>query len=154
MQAAGFPSTGTWGENIAAAYADADAVMQAWMNSPGHRSNILNPSFTHIGIGAANVPGSQWKNYWVQDFGVRGGGTGAGGQVGGPVPQPQPQVLPPSLTQVSPNQGAAGTQVTLTGKNFGSTTGAVSFSGTPGKVLSWSDTQITVQVPTGAATGA
>src|SRR3954454_21060303 len=114
MNAAGFPGVGTWGENIAAGQSDADSVMQAWMNSPGHRSNILNPSFTHIGISAASVPGSQWKNYWTQDFGVRqgGGGGAAGPPVGGPVPQPQPQAQPPTLSQISPNRGAVGDTVT------------------------------------------
>jgi hypothetical protein len=155
MNAAGFPGTGAWGENIAAAYATAAEVMQAWMNSPGHRSNILNPSFTHIGIGAAQVAGSQWKNYWTQSFGARqgGGGSGAGGPVGGPVPQPQPQVQAPSLTQVQPGQGAVGSTVTLTGRNFGQTPGTVSFSGTAGQVVSWSDTSIQARVPNGASTG-
>jgi hypothetical protein len=156
MNAAGFPGTGAWGENIAAAYNTAAEVMQAWMNSPGHRSNLLNPTFTHIGIGAAQVTGSQWKNYWVQDFSVRSGGSGAGGPVGGPVPQPapQPQVPAPSLTQAQPSQGAVGTTVTLTGRNFGQTPGTVSFSGLAGQIVSWSDTSIQTQVPSGASSGA
>src|SRR5262249_29294741 len=37
------------GENIAYGYADANAVFQAWINSAGHRANILNPSFTQLG---------------------------------------------------------------------------------------------------------
>src|SRR5436853_5887938 len=43
-----------------------DSVMQVWMASPGHRANILNPSFTHIGIGVGYNPNSQWKYYWTQ----------------------------------------------------------------------------------------
>ena len=39
------------GENIAAGYASPQAVMNGWMNSPGHRSNILNGSFNAIGVG-------------------------------------------------------------------------------------------------------
>ncbi len=39
------------GENIAKGYATPEAVVKAWMNSPGHRANILNSSFTHIGVG-------------------------------------------------------------------------------------------------------
>ncbi len=51
------------GENIAMGYATPQAVMNAWMNSPGHRANILNPSFTQIGVGyVAN------GNYWTQEF--------------------------------------------------------------------------------------
>lgn len=39
------------GENIAKGYATPEAVVEGWMNSPGHRANILNLSFTHIGVG-------------------------------------------------------------------------------------------------------
>ncbi|WP_309089187.1 S-layer homology domain-containing protein [Domibacillus sp.] len=49
------------GENIAAGYADAASVMEGWMNSPGHRSNILNPDFKEIGIGVYNL-------YYTQMF--------------------------------------------------------------------------------------
>lgn len=41
----------TAGENIARGYSTTAAVVDGWMNSPGHRANILNPSFTHIGVG-------------------------------------------------------------------------------------------------------
>lgn len=54
------------GENIAAGYQNPAAVMQGWMNSPGHKSNILNASFDHVGIGYAEG-GSYGKN-WVQIF--------------------------------------------------------------------------------------
>ena len=54
----------TAGENIAKGQKDAKAVVDAWMNSPGHRKNILSKSFTHIGVG--NVKGS--SNYWTQLF--------------------------------------------------------------------------------------
>lgn len=53
----------TKGENIAYGQRDAAAVMSAWMNSPGHRANILNCGFTKIGIGY-----SASGNYWTQDF--------------------------------------------------------------------------------------
>ena len=39
------------GENIAYGYRTPQAVVEAWMNSPGHRANILNRSFTQIGVG-------------------------------------------------------------------------------------------------------
>ena len=41
----------TAGENIAKGYTTPKAVVDAWMNSPGHRANILNSSYTHIGVG-------------------------------------------------------------------------------------------------------
>jgi uncharacterized protein YkwD len=63
---AGITSLG--GENIARGQADAAAVMEAWMNSPGHRANILKPDFTHIGIGHAT--GSLAGTYWTQLFGM------------------------------------------------------------------------------------
>ena len=160
MNAAGFPGTGTWGENIAAGYSDAASVMQAWMASPGHRANILNSAFTQIGIGAAVNPNSQWKSYWTQDFGVRVGGNAPGGSASGsptgsvPQPQPVPQAQSPVLTRLSPAQGTVGGLVALIGRNFGSTAGSVSFSGTTAQLRSWGDTRIEVQVPNGASTGA
>jgi uncharacterized protein YkwD len=54
------------GENIAYGNVTADAMMTMWMNSPGHRANILNGSFTHIGIGAVKTSSGRW--YGVQDF--------------------------------------------------------------------------------------
>lgn len=51
------------GENIAKGYATPQAVVNGWMNSPGHRANILNSSFTHIGVGY--VPDGK---YWTQMF--------------------------------------------------------------------------------------
>lgn len=42
------------GENIAANYADAPAVMEGWLNSKGHRETLLNGEFTHIGVGVYN----------------------------------------------------------------------------------------------------
>jgi uncharacterized protein YkwD len=54
------------GENIARGQADAAAVMEAWMNSPGHRANILNCDFKTLGVGVHFGSGGPW---WTQDFG-------------------------------------------------------------------------------------
>ncbi|WP_221353887.1 CAP domain-containing protein [Streptomyces beigongshangae] len=54
------------GENIARGQADAAAVMDAWMNSPGHRANILNCDFKTMGVGAHFASGGPW---WTQNFG-------------------------------------------------------------------------------------
>lgn len=153
MTAAGFPGTGTWGENIAAYYSDADAVMQLWMASPAHRANILNPAFTQIGIGVAFNPNSQWKYYWTQDFAVRRGGSAAGAPVPG-TPQPQSPPPLPVLRTISPAQGAVGGRVALIGHDFGERAGTVSFSGTAAHIMRWSNTRIEVQVPAGASSGA
>lgn len=53
------------GENIAMGYKTPEAVMTGWMNSSGHRANILNSNFTHIGVGCVEKDGSL---YWVQLF--------------------------------------------------------------------------------------
>lgn len=54
------------GENIAYGQQTPEHVMDGWMNSPGHRANILNPDFTSIGIGYAQ--NSSGTGYWVQLF--------------------------------------------------------------------------------------
>jgi uncharacterized protein YkwD len=53
------------GENIAMGYPDAQAVMDGWMNSPGHRANIENCDYRTIGVG---VDSDGW--YWAQEFGL------------------------------------------------------------------------------------
>ena len=55
------------GENIAAGQRNATEVMKAWMNSPGHRANILNCQFRNIGIGVVQNGKSP---VWTQDFGT------------------------------------------------------------------------------------
>lgn len=47
------PATNAWGENIAAGQEDGTAVVTAWLNSSGHRANILSPAYTRIGIGVS-----------------------------------------------------------------------------------------------------
>jgi uncharacterized YkwD family protein len=53
----------TAGENIAQGYSTPSAVVNAWMNSPGHRANILNSSYTKIGVGYVKD-----GHYWTQHF--------------------------------------------------------------------------------------
>lgn len=65
--AAGY-SYSSYGENIAQKYPTAAAVVAAWMKSPGHKANILNASFTEIGIGAARKD-SMGDWYYCQVFG-------------------------------------------------------------------------------------
>ncbi|MFJ7071945.1 CAP domain-containing protein [Streptomyces sp. NPDC098781] len=57
----------TIGENIACGQRSPAEVMEGWMNSPGHRANILKRDFTHIGIGFAG--GGPAGTYWTQLFG-------------------------------------------------------------------------------------
>jgi uncharacterized protein YkwD len=57
------------GENIAWGSVSADQMMTMWMNSPGHRANILTPGFNAVGIGAVQTASGRW--YGVQDFVTR-----------------------------------------------------------------------------------
>lgn len=52
------------GENIAMGQTTPAAVMKSWMNSPGHRANILNANYNQIGVGAAKSN----RIYWTQMF--------------------------------------------------------------------------------------
>ncbi|MET8291620.1 sigma-70 family RNA polymerase sigma factor [Streptomyces sp. NPDC005132] len=58
----------TYGENIAQGQQTPEAVMESWMNSPGHRANILNCAFKNIGVGVHKGSGGPW---WTQDFGAK-----------------------------------------------------------------------------------
>ena len=62
IEQAGYPQPGA--ENIAQGQQDADAVMRSWMDSEGHRDNILNCDLAKIGVGVET--GSRT---WTQDFG-------------------------------------------------------------------------------------
>lgn len=57
-----------WGENIAAGQSTPASVMNSWMNSDGHRENILNCAFTEIGIGYAYGSSTMYGHYWTQVF--------------------------------------------------------------------------------------
>ncbi|MBR3497614.1 MAG: hypothetical protein IKO05_01315 [Selenomonadaceae bacterium] len=57
------------GENIYSSPTFPEAAMEGWMNSPGHRANILRSYFTKIGVGYTYDADSQWKHHWVQMFG-------------------------------------------------------------------------------------
>lgn len=55
-------------ENISAGQKTPEEVFEAWMNSPSHKRNILNPEVTLMGLGVALNPASTYKIYWVMDF--------------------------------------------------------------------------------------
>ena len=55
-----------WGENLAMLYNTADSVVTAWMNSPTHAANIMNPAFTKVGVAVYQDSSGGW--YWAQEF--------------------------------------------------------------------------------------
>ena len=71
MRAAGYNYRAA-GENIAAgrSLASPEAVVRAWLNSPGHCRVIMNRKYRELGVGRVEGPG-QWSVYWTQNFGWR-----------------------------------------------------------------------------------
>jgi uncharacterized protein YkwD len=61
------------GENIAEGQFSVDEVMDTWMNSPGHRKNILDPDFRELGVGLAlgRSGGGRHRIVWAQAFGTK-----------------------------------------------------------------------------------
>ena len=57
------------GENIAAGQRTAHDVVRAWIQSPDHRANMLNPEFRAIGIGIASSRNATYATYWTTTFG-------------------------------------------------------------------------------------
>ncbi len=60
------------GENIAMGFQSAQAVLQGWLNSPGHCQNLMDPDFVDMGLGFASRTDAGYTlptTYWVQDFG-------------------------------------------------------------------------------------
>ena len=54
-----------WGENIAAGQRTPEEVVNAWMNSEGHRANILSPNFSKIGVGYVNNGRPNWTQMFT-----------------------------------------------------------------------------------------
>ena len=57
-----------WGENICAGYADGAEAYNGWVNSSGHRNNMLDPDFEYLGVGSAYNGASGYYWFWTQDF--------------------------------------------------------------------------------------
>ncbi|MEM1032035.1 MAG: CAP domain-containing protein [Myxococcota bacterium] len=67
-QGAGF-SGGFVGENIAAGQRSPAEVVQAWVESPGHCVNLMNPRFRYLGVGYTFETNDRYGHFWVQKFG-------------------------------------------------------------------------------------
>lgn len=147
MAKAGYKNFTTWGENIARGFSTPEAVMLAWMNSAGHRANILNPAFVHVGVGYQ-------AGVWAMDLAAGdSGSTGGGGSTG--------EI---KLTKLTPDQGAAGTTVTAAGQGFGTapsvivtiatSRGTTTYRLPEAQITQRSDTSVTFKMPINVATGA
>lgn len=66
VRAAGF--TKAWGENVAAGQLSPEQVVAEWMASPGHRRNILDPTYNLLGV--SYTTGRDGRTYWAQSFGA------------------------------------------------------------------------------------
>jgi uncharacterized protein YkwD len=71
VRRAGYPHRYV-GENVAAGHYSVEDTFEQWMDSPGHRDNILDPDYTEIGIGYyLNAPDTAYDHYWVNVFGKK-----------------------------------------------------------------------------------
>jgi uncharacterized protein YkwD len=57
-----------YGENIAAGQTTVQAVVDGWLNSPGHCANIMNPTYTEVGTACVASMTSQYPTYWTMDL--------------------------------------------------------------------------------------
>ncbi|MBE9183961.1 SCP-like extracellular [Microcoleus sp. LEGE 07076] len=100
-------------ENIAAGSSTPEQVVEGWMNSSGHRTNILNPNLKEIGIGyyfLANDTGTENRNhYWTQVFATSVDGSVNAAPTTTTTPTPTPTPTPNTLVAItSPIPNAAG----------------------------------------------
>jgi len=58
----------TVGENVAAGQPDAETVVKAWLDSPGHCENIMSPNFSEMGVSFVAAPQSELRILWAQEF--------------------------------------------------------------------------------------
>jgi uncharacterized protein YkwD len=92
--------SGSWAENIAGGHLTPRDAVDAWMDSPGHRINILSPSYTHLGVGFYYNSNSTWEYYYTQNFGRI---------VLAPAPTPTPTPVPTPTTAPTPTPTPAPT---------------------------------------------
>lgn len=64
----GLPAFLYMSENIAGGQGNAESVLNSWLNSPGHRKNIMSEKAVHLGIGYNDATGATYGTYWVQLF--------------------------------------------------------------------------------------
>ena len=109
----------TMGENIAAGQTTPESVVQGWINSAGHRANLLNANFTELGVGyfyLENDTGSvNYSRYWTQLFGS--GDTNPASNLPTPSPAPTPAPSPSPSPVPTPSPTPSGDNLTGTAAN-------------------------------------
>ena len=117
-----------------------------WNGSP-RPTTVVSPTQLTATIYASDIATTGSTQVVVQSPGP-GGGTSAA------LPVTISPTLP-QVTSISPNYGAPAALITIIGSNFGATqgNGSVTVGGAPSYILSWSNTAITIQVPSNASTG-
>jgi uncharacterized protein YkwD len=153
VSAAGY-AWNTLGEDLGAGQRTPEQVVAAWMGSPEHRDNILDPDFSDVGIGLAVGPGT-WPDghldpqviWWTVDFGEPSTDS---------LPTDTPTAPPPAITGYTTlagtpiSQAPFGTLLLVKGQNLG-ISGTLTFDGQPATPISWSPTSIMTLVPLQAA---
>lgn len=112
LQTCGYPYGA--GENIAEGFPDAQSVVNAWLNSAGHKANIENSAYVATGLGVAEA--SNGAIYWVQDFGVVADSGSP------PPPPPTTTSAPPPPTTTVATTTTTTTTPTTTSKGGGTGT--------------------------------
>ena len=69
LRSAGYAAAGA-GENLAAGQPDFDDTLQAWLASPSHCANLMQPEFRDVGLACVQRPGSRYERFWVAHLGV------------------------------------------------------------------------------------
>jgi len=71
IRANGYVGYRTIGENIAGGQATIQEAVTAWLESPAHCTNIMNPNFKEIGVAVVTNSDSEYGIYWTQSFGAK-----------------------------------------------------------------------------------
>jgi uncharacterized protein YkwD len=69
LRSAGYAAAGA-GENLAAGQDDLDQTLQAWVDSPAHCANLMQPEFRDVGLACVQRSGSRYERFWVAQLGT------------------------------------------------------------------------------------
>ena len=135
------PGSQTYGTPLTLSATASSGLAVSYSVTSGSPATLSGNTLTFTGAGPVTVQATQAGN--------------ANYASATPVSQSFTILAPPSVGAISPMSGPTATAVTITGSNFGATQGmsTVSFNGTAATPTDWSNTQIVVPVPSGAATG-